>query len=227
MSQEFYHKRNFLDLLCDSVILAQRSFDVSEYDEAQFSLARASIMSSVFMLECAANCCLDCLPHGRRFLEDLDKLPFLSKFEVFLGLMFPGKNLDRGKIEVEEVQELKTARDWLVHPKVKKAEMKQTTAFIRDWDFGKTTKLEIPKDITLWQPLHAKSSLLASTRFLDYFFGDLCSYDSVTTCNILMSSEPVEIPGKIPIHISHIPELIRAKKEWNISLDFMGFKLEK
>lgn len=56
--EDIHHERHFLDLLCDAVVLAQLSNDAAENDEAQFSLARGSIISSVFSLECAANCCI-------------------------------------------------------------------------------------------------------------------------------------------------------------------------
>lgn len=227
MIDDFHHERNFLDLFRDAIILAQLANDVAENDEAQFSLARGSIMSSVFSLECAANCCISYLSHSKRFRDDIDKLPFISKFDVFLGLMFPGQKLDRGRSELQDIQELKNIRDSLVHPKVKKYEIRKTSPTSGEWLVDDFPRLKIPRDITVWQPKDAVVALKATTTFLNYYFVDLCSFDAKTTCSLLISYEKTTIPGKVPIHISHIRDLIRANKDWNLDFRFIGFKKEE
>lgn len=223
MIEDFHHQRNFLDLLCDAAIMAQLSNDAAENDMAQFSLARGSIMSSVFSLECAANCCIDYLPHGKSFRSDVDKLPFLSKFDMFLGLMFQDQKLDRGSNEVQDVQELKTIRDSLVHPKVKKHKINKTSPTSGEWIVEDFPRLKITRDITMWQSKDAIVALKAMNTFMNYFFIDCCSFDAMTTCSLLISYDEASVPGKVPIHISHIPELTRAHNDWGIDFKFIGF----
>jgi hypothetical protein len=222
--EDIHHERHFLDLLCDAVVLAQLSNDAAENDEAQFSLSRGSIMSSVFSLECVANCCIDYIPHGKQFKRDIDKLPFLSKFEVFLGLMFSDRKLDRGRSEVHDIQELKTIRDSLVHPKVKKYEIKKTSPTSGHWIVDDFPRLKIPRDITGWQAKDAIVTLKAINTFFNYYFIELCGFDAKTTCSLLISYDRVAVPSKVPIYISHIPTLIRANNEWGLDFRFMGFK---
>lgn len=238
--EETHYQRNFLDLFWDATRLARMAQESNENDETELSCARASIMSSVFSLECAANCCIEILPSGNGFKKDIDKLPFLSKFEVFLGVMFQGKNMDRGRIEVQAVQELKSIRDSFTHPKVKRTkltivdgdgiELKVGAGFIapifgtditKTYDFGCTQYLNIPKNIT-WQTRDAISVLHATANFMNYFFIDLCSYSSNTINEILTSSEEVCIPAKTNYGTVQIPELVRAMDQWKLNLDFLG-----
>ncbi|GFO64283.1 hypothetical protein M1B72_12660 [Geomonas paludis] len=238
-NQEIYYRRNFYDLFWDAVRLGRMAQEVQEDDDTEFSCARASIMSSVFSLECASNCCVEIMPSGSGFKKDVDKLPFLSKFEVFLGVMFPGKTLDRGRHEVQLVQELKTIRDSFTHPKVKRTklirvdsncEFKEGAGYIsnifgtgptRSYDFGCTQFLNLPNTIT-WQAEDAISVLHAATKFLNYFFVGLCSYDSDTINDILRSSGEISIPSKISYGRLDDPELKRAMDRWKLNLDFLG-----
>lgn len=240
MTEENYHQRNFLQLFWDAARLARMAQETTDDDETEFSCARASIMSSVFSLECAANCCVEILPNGSGFQKDIAKLPFLSKFEVFLSVNFQGKILDRGRVEVQAVKELKSIRDSFTHPKVRKTklltvdrdtiEYKAGSGFIasifgdgsaKTYDFGCTQYLKIPKTIT-WQAKHAISALDATANFLNYFFIELCSFDSDTINDILTSTEEVTLTPKYHYGTVQIPELVRAKEQWKLKLDFLG-----
>lgn len=199
-------------------------------------------MSSVFSLECAANYCIDSLFKGKNFTNDIDKLPYLSKFEIFLGLMFPNRIFDRGRTEIQEIQELKSIRDAYVHQKIKSTELKEpddrglsslagSGAVInvlsgtrKEFDFGRSKLLNIPRSIDIWQSHHAVNALKATVNFLNYFFTDLCGFDSNTTCGLLMSNQKAKIPAQDRYFISNIQEFIRANKEWGLNLDFLGFK---
>lgn len=86
---------------------------------------------------------------------------------------------------------------------------------------GCTQYLKIPKSIT-WQANHAISVLHAAANFLNYFFIDLCSFDSDTINEILTSSEVVNLQPKYQYGTVQIPELVRAKEQWSIRLDFLG-----
>ena len=154
--------------------------------------------------------------------------------------MFQGKTMARGRIEVQAVQELKTIRDSFTHPKIKRTklttieddsiEFKSGAGFItnilgtgptKTYDFGCTQYLNIPKNIT-WQAENAISVLHAMTKFMNYFFIDLCSYDSHTISDILISHEKISIPSKVDYDLIQIPELGMAKEKWKLNLTFLG-----
>ena len=233
--EETYYRRNFLDLFGDSIRLARMAQEVHKDeqndDETEFSCARASIMSTVFSLECAANCCLEIMPIGSGFKKDIDKLPFLSKFEVFLCVMSPGKTLDRGRNEVQLVQELKTVRDSFTHPKVKRTHLRKVHGDPIELQAGVgiitpiigtgTQYLKLPKNIT-WDAEHAISVLHAAAKFMNYFFIELCSYDSDTINHILLSNEEVSFPSEVTYGRLQIPEFMRAMEQWKLNLDFLG-----
>lgn len=72
-----------LALLVDSIDLVKRSSD--ETLDWRNRLARASILSTCLLVEAAANCCVDSLPHHAKFRESIDKLQPLAKLETFLA----------------------------------------------------------------------------------------------------------------------------------------------
>ncbi len=139
-----YHLRSFEDLIYDAVHLLYLAHDVDrdrDKDGYEFIYTRTSILSTVLLFECGANYCLDALNLPGAFGEDIDKLPFLSKYEVFLGRTNPEARFDRGCREVQAVAELKAVRDSYVHPKVKKRKYSKVDD-IRP-DFGETSVLKI------------------------------------------------------------------------------------
>ena len=76
-------ERGIPTLISDAIALAIEAQNHSEI-ETQNTLARASIISSVLFLEACANCCLDMLALNQRFAADVDRLPTISKFDLFL-----------------------------------------------------------------------------------------------------------------------------------------------
>jgi hypothetical protein len=220
----YYHKV-FEEMLYDAVLLAYMSSDLRKEDESTTrpnSLARASVVSSILSFECAANCCIGNLSRSRALLDDIDKLPFLSKFELFLTGLDHTKALDRGCLAVQHASELKRIRDQYVHPKVKKFEWKQTSEREQVADAGETPLLKIPVDMSVWEANVAVSALKASTSFFNYFFIDLCKFDSNTTCEILLGNEIRQNPTRSSYSIDCVGELDRAINEWAISFEFLG-----
>ena len=96
---EYFHLRTFEDLLYDAVYTAYLADDIDdERDDHghQFTLARCSVLNTVLLFECGANCCLDALKLSGSYLDDVDKLPYLSKYEYFLSRVRPDLPFDRG-----------------------------------------------------------------------------------------------------------------------------------
>jgi hypothetical protein len=121
-TRDVCHLRNFEDLIYDAVHLLYLAHDIDQAqddDGYEFTYIRSSILNSLLLFECGANCCIDSLNLPGPFHEDIDKLSFLSKYELFLTHVNDKVEFDRGCREVQEAAELKAVRDAYVHPKVK------------------------------------------------------------------------------------------------------------
>src|SRR5580700_5759553 len=146
MMEEFYHLRSFEDLIYDAVHLLYLAHDIDEaHDEDgyEFTHIRSSILNTVLLFECGANCCINSLNLPGTYEADIDKLPFLSKYEFFLGRANADATFDRGCKDVQASVELKSIRDHYVHPKVRKQMYKEIGENFWDADFGETRLLKI------------------------------------------------------------------------------------
>lgn len=224
-SKEYCHLRNFEDLAYDAVHLLYLAHDVdSEEDQHgyEYMYVRSSILNTLLLFECGANCCIDSLNLSGSYVDDIDKLPFLSKYEFFLRNIKPHTKLDRGCKETQTVAELKSIRDSYVHPKEKKQKYIQIEQFAWEADFGETNILEIPRSPKEWGCSHAVSVLKATNDFFNIFFLSWCEFDTDTVCEILMGSEEAAIPARSSVHIDCMGGLDRAVKDWNIDFKFLG-----
>jgi len=231
--REYYHLRSFEDLLYDAVMLSYMTHDIdfnSDEHGYQFALIRASIIDSILLLECAANCCISSLGLSGQFLNDIDKLPFPSKFEYFLKQFQPKVKFDRGCKEIQCIVELKTIRDSYVHPKVKKEKMVQISESAWEANFGKTKMLDIPRATKDWRSSHTVDVLKATNAFLNRYFLEWCKFDTNTICHVLLGSEEAHIPdciGKTGGYgIDCIGTLDRAVTEWGIDFKYLGKRLQ-
>ncbi len=146
--------RTFEDLLYDSVYLLYFAFDTNQdhYEDDVISpFVRSSILNTVLLLECGANCLIDVLDLPGQFYNDIEKLPFLSKFELFLNSANSEQPFDRGCKEVQSISELKSIRDFYVHPKVKKAKYERIGENAWNANFGNTNLLGFPRDPRKWR----------------------------------------------------------------------------
>jgi hypothetical protein len=221
---DIYHLRSFEDLLYDAVHLLYLAHDVDIEKDPRgydFTYTRSSIINTLFLFECAANCCVEALRLPGAFEEDIDKLPFLSKYGFFLTRVQPDRKFDRGSKEVQAVAELKALRDSYVHAKVKKQKYSKVEDF---WnaDFGETALLKIPRNPKLWHSTHAILALKSANDFFNLFFLDWCKFDSNTVCEMLLGSDPAEIPSKASIGIDCTEELSRAVLDFKIDFKFVG-----
>ena len=72
-----------LTLILDIALLLQESKEAEDsFLETVF--ARSAIANAALLLECVANSCLGSLGLPSRLLDDLDRLPTLSKFDYYL-----------------------------------------------------------------------------------------------------------------------------------------------
>lgn len=220
-----YHFRSFEDLIYDAVNLLYLAYDVDQDSDLfgyKRTYIRSSIANSALLFECAANCCIDAMEVSRNFRDDLDKLPFLSKFEMFLTKVRPTERFDRGCTAVQEVAELKSLRDAYVHPKVKAVNYRLDDNLGWCADLGETPILKIPRDPRGWGTAHAVSALRAANGFFNLFFLTWCGFDSDTVCDLLIRTREASIPGRTSYYIDCVGGLNRAVTEWGIDFRFLG-----
>lgn len=229
MLEDIYlYERRFEILINNAFRLAKKAseaYEKKDHDELE-SFSSASVFITTIILESAANCCLDTLNLSQKFAKDIDKLPFLSKYEFYLMNINNTKKLDRGCQEVQNVSELKSIRDMIVHPKVKQTTWEKIDEERMQADFGQTLLLKIPYSIEEWSITDVRTSLRVTCAFLDYFFRDICSFTPNEVGDILLSSE-MYIPDMHIAQYSLPITWVESQKKWALRLEFLGIESQK
>lgn len=223
-----HYLRTFEDLLYDSVYLLYFAFDTNPdayEDDVIGPFVRSSILNSVLLIECGANCLIDVLNLPGQFYGDIEKLPVLSKFEFFLSRINSRQVFDRGCKEVQSISELKSIRDFCVHPKVKKARYQKIGENLWDADYGNTTLLQFPREPQKWTRQLAISALKAVNDFYNIFFLEWCNLRTDAVVDILLSSDKADIHSPIGAYIDSVGGLDRAVKDWGVDFKFLGKKI--
>lgn len=224
IESEYLYSKNFYVLFHDSVNYLEESdkaIDIVDYEKV-CRYGRSSIISSVLLLECCANCCIDILDLQSSYKDDIDKLPPLSKYEYFLSYHKKGKIFDRGCTEIQNVAELKNIRDLVVHSKVKKAKWERVNDHTRQASFGETKTLKFPKEYEDWDRNYALLSLRAICSFLDHYFINLCEFDSNIVKKILIGPDKFTMDPKDGVGTPNEWEKYQIK--WQLRLEFIGIK---
>lgn len=223
--EDVCHLRGFEDLVYDAVHLLYMAADVDvETDERgyEFTFVRSSVLNSLLLLECGANCCLDSLNLSGRYANDVDKLPVLSKYEFFVRSISPKTEFDRGCYEVQCATEVTSLRDRCVHPKVRKQPFTEIADGVREADFGVSEYLGVPVESTHWKPKHAATVLRSANNFLNLVLLNWCALDTDTVCDILLGYREAEIPSRSSVAVDCIGGLDRAVRDWDIDFKFLG-----
>lgn len=223
-----HHLRTFEDQLYDSVYLLYFAFDTNQDaypDDVIRPFTRASILNSILLLESAANCLIDALDLPGQHYRDIEKLPMLSKYEFFLGKINPDKKFERGISEVQKIVELKTIRDFYVHPKVKKSKWNKIAENVWDTDYGATNQLRFPRDPSGWRKEQAVLALKTVNDYFNMYFLQWCGFTCDTVVDLLLSSEKADINNPIGAAIDCVGGLDRAVNEWGVNFEFIGKKV--
>lgn len=196
-------ERNISALFLDGITLgmeAEQEEDDS-YSDFSCSLSRGSLLSAFCFIEASANVCLESLNLGGQLGDDIDRIPTLSKFDLYLRLRFKNRKLDRGAFPVQGAQELKTIRDTFVHPKGHKILWEVMTDGTQVSESPRTKMLNLPKVASYFCPEDAIVSLQATHRFLNYFFRDVCKFSPSNsfTSSFLRRSSPSIVRAKYPL----------------------------
>lgn len=165
--------KRVVELIDDAVFFADMAGKDPSSAVLPWRYGRASILTSALLLEAVANCLFADIEG--KFRDDADKLPAISKFDLYARLN--SKLLDRGRIEVQRISELIKLRDQFVHPKVKS---KPFSDLWRD-DQGNFVGTPVSEQFDglkiekrgPWGKEDAVTVLRAVFEFLNYYFIDL------------------------------------------------------
>lgn len=221
--EAFFHAKAFEHLLYDSVNLLYLAHDIdrdTDENDVERACARGSIMSTLLLFECAANCCMEALNLSRGFAADLDKIPFLSKLEFFAKQQ--GSTLDRGRHEVAIAAELKSLRDGYVHPKTHRKQLTQVGPGQYEAESIKTPQLALSRDPGGWHREQAVIVAIAADSFFRYYFLEVCRFTPATVCSVLLEPSKAEIPCRASVSIDCIGGLDRAVQEWGLGFEYLG-----
>jgi hypothetical protein len=213
------YDRSFFLLFSDSVRLALQSQRPHEDPEFPDALGRASLIASLFLLEAAANTCLESLQLERSVHDEIDRLPVSSKFEVFSRLQFRNRRLDRSRREFAVLRELRQLRDAFAHPKSQKVVIDRWTPDESITSSEQTRVLKVNRLHTFWGADDAVKVMRGVHDFLAYFFLHVCKYRPTHTTSLLCSESrhPTTREAIIPYWRRSTK---RALEGWRINMSY-------
>jgi len=222
-----FHYIAFYDLLADAAF--QHRCAAVESDSFRMNrYARASVIAAALSVECAANCLIHSLELSATLRAELDKLPALAKVETFLLLSEFGA-LDRGRVEVQRMKELITARNEYVHPKVTAIEavVEEPKDAGHEWhvplsiDGEHWSGLQIPKKAMFWSNANSQTTLRAIAEFFRYLFVELMKSTSEQLHRILPSRIQVGDMHMLAVFDEFKREIAGAS-EFGADFSFLG-----
>ena len=98
---EIWIQRPFFDLLEDSIVLLDNSYLDENWNTLKFNktFVKSSILNSILLLESCANCCLESHPYPKKFIEAIDKLSAIDKYEFLLLTRNEALSINRGEVK--------------------------------------------------------------------------------------------------------------------------------
>ncbi len=223
-------ERPFLPAFCDAFILAKKAGDEDSNSSFAQSLSRSSILASAFSIEAAANGALRQLSTSRSFREDIDRLPWSSKFEFLLLARNPNSTLDRGHSVFQKADEIFELRNRLAHGKTRhrSGKFRKNNSGTTNYEFNLdeeefTNLMRIPKQSGEWKCEHALDAFRAVVDFLNYFFRDLCKFTVPEAQRFLVCEMKIGETYPQLIEQAHIHTIGQIKKDLDIEIGFLGF----
>ncbi|EJE8521962.1 hypothetical protein P3656_19935 [Vibrio parahaemolyticus] len=191
---QFMHV-GFFDLLCDALMQHNQSQQNENNNYRCNRFARSSICASVLSIESCANALLQQIDIAPQTLNDLDRMPALSKIDMYLRVEHQLSGLDYGNNIVQKVKELLQIRNQFVHQKGTKIKTgigkpeDGNENWILPMDLeGKLHKqIKIPKCSMFWSNYNAYEVLKAVFDFYNYLFHELVPLNEEELIPILMN----------------------------------------
>lgn len=202
-------ERGILELMEDGIGFAVDAEQTKLVDaEAPFS--RASLLSTFLLLEAVANACLESMSVRGGFSDDLDRLPTLSKFDLFLTVGLKKRQLDRGRKEIQAIQDLKRLRDSFVHPRKQHIIWEKWNPKGESISASPSTPiLGLSKIPSYCHLQDAVKGLRAAHGFFSYYFRRRCGFSRKKVSSLLISEDPKQRASTFMT-----PMLDRRMKHW-------------
>lgn len=218
---KYYVDRKFYTIFRDSIYFTKAAYDALENEEwiQEEHLARAAILNLSLIPEVAANCVLETLDLPKRIFDEVDKFSPINKFEFYLWEAKKIK-LDRGCQEILNIQELQSIRNFMVHPKSRKAEWIDIDGSTREADLGKTPLLKIPYSSQEWQGDDSFIVLRVVMAFLDHMFRVEYGHNPWDVQHILFNSGEYTRGPKDGYFVDS--EWNEVQKKWSLRMKFLG-----
>jgi len=175
-----------LTLVVDIAVLLEES-EKNKGTWLGSAFARSAITNAALLLECVSNSCLGSLALPKRLLEELDRLPALSKLDYYL-FSRTSKHIDRGCRETELAGDVLKLRDHIVHPKLKLGSI-AGVGEEQYVDYGATKALGIALDNREWTYQDGMKVAHTASAFLRLYFLDWCGHDKGNATRVLVCRE--------------------------------------
>lgn len=219
----------FITLVADAINFCHLAENPSFTKSARASMVRASILNTVFAIECAANSLLNSLGLSKHIYNQLEKLPTTDKFEAMLLLISPATKFDRGKTEIQAMQELIKIRNNQVHVKSKQQEVTGNSINEAWWTFetnpeAKSSILGIPDNSDFWNNTHSRYALHSLDHFLELYFIDYAGYKSEDVTPILFSTIIYSGKGTILLNEDCIEAIDLAREDYGLNFRYLSFE---
>lgn len=221
-----FRYNGFYDLLCDAVYQHRLAHNCSD-SYLMNRHARASISASALTLESCANSLITSLEIPSILMNDIDKLPVVSKFDTYLRFR-DIETFDRGKSEVQKIVELIRARNDYVHPKATNIktdvgqfeDQEQFVALPLDLHGDIWKEIDLPKRALFWSADNALSVLKAIMGFFSYLFRDLMQSDVEKVRYLLLSRLELE-NTRVPNYFKEFEDELNRALEHGVDFGFL------
>lgn len=213
-------ERGIINLIEDGIGFAIYAERPKSVDSAQ-PLSRASLLATFLLLEAVANACLENISVKGKFGDNLDRLPVLSKFDLYLTVRLKKRQLDRGKPEVQAIQELKGLRDSFVHQRKQHIIWEKWSPRGESISRSPVTPILGLSKIPAYSHFgDAVTALRVTHEFFSYFFGKRCGFSQRKVSSLLVSEDPCQRNCGIitPVLDKRIQKWLQQK---NIKLDYL------
>lgn len=221
MTPTVEHEKGFGLILEATGELIAEAMNSSPYS----AVASAAVLQSALLIEAAANCCIYDLRLGSKLSNELDRLPSLTKFDLFLLIRTSGKKtLDRGVPLYQDVKELKNIRDRSVHPKTSRITWTQVDNDNAIGAHERSARLGISLTNFSWSVDDAIKAFTAANRFLDNFFRELCGMHPKEARILLLA--PLGDSALDDIFLS-MKQLEILKESYGVPLSYVGVGISK
>ncbi len=151
------------------------------------SYARASLINSALLLECAANILIDIIDLGPVAFNAIDRMRPAEKFAYYLEVKHPAEKMDTKSSWYKEAMELLDYRNKIVHSKPCYGKWEKITDTRYQSKTKETDLLKLPHSLLCVDAFDALSALRVAMQFLNNYFLSLCKYTSDQTHHLLIT----------------------------------------